>query len=105
MAGMVVLDHNRRAAGGEVDLIARDGDTLVFVEVRARRRGAWVGGAGSIDRTKWRRLRSCARALCAEPRFRWKGRRLRIDAILVDYGAEGLRLRHLRNLQGPASGH
>jgi putative endonuclease len=104
MAGLQVLDRNRRAAGGEVDLVARDGPTLVFVEVRARREGAWVGGAASIDRRKWGRLRGCIRTLAQEPAFRWSGRRIRIDAVLIEHGGAGLTLRHLRNLQGPASG-
>lgn len=103
MAGMTVLERNRRAAGGEVDLVVRDGCTLVFVEVRARREGSWVAGGGSIDRRKWARLRSCARALAQEPHLRWVGRRMRMDAIIVEHSAQGLRLRHLRNLQGPAS--
>lgn len=37
--GMRVLVRNYRAAPGEIDLIARDGDTLVFVEVKTRRAG------------------------------------------------------------------
>ena len=104
MAGMEVLARNRRAGGGEVDLVARDGRTLVFVEVRARRAGSWVPAAGSIDQRKWQRLRRCARVLAAEPGFRWPGRRLRVDAVIVEHSGEGLRLAHLRNLQGPARG-
>jgi putative endonuclease len=104
MNGIAVLDRNRRAAGGEVDLVARDGAALVFVEVRCRRTGSWVGGAGSIDRRKWSRLRACARRLAGEPGLRWPGRTLRIDAVIVEYGPEGLSLRHLRNLREPARG-
>jgi putative endonuclease len=104
MNGFVVLDRNRRAAGGEVDLVARDGATLVFVEVRCRRVGSWVGGAASIDRRKWRRLLSCARRLATEPALRWPGRRLRIDAVVVEPGPDGLQLRHLKNLREPAGG-
>ena len=104
MNGFVVLDRNRRAAGGEVDLVARDGRTLVFVEVRCRRSGSWVGGAGSIDRRKWARLLACARRLAAEPALRWPGRTLRIAAVVVEHGPEGLGLRHLRNLGEPARG-
>ena len=52
LSGLRILDRNRRAADGEIDLVAREGPTLVFVEVRARRTGSWVGGAGSIDARK-----------------------------------------------------
>jgi len=104
LSGLVVLDRNRRAADGEVDLVARDGNTLVFVEVRCRRRGAWVGAPASIDARKWGRLCRCARRLATEEALRWPGRTLRIDAIVLELGAGELKLRHLRNLTGPASG-
>jgi putative endonuclease len=37
--GMRVLSRGFRTRGGELDIVARDGDTLVFVEVKTRRRG------------------------------------------------------------------
>lgn len=46
-----------RARGGEIDLILRERDgTLVFVEVRVRAAGAWVGAAASIGASKQRSL-------------------------------------------------
>ena len=36
-AGMLVLDRNWRCASGELDIVARDGDTIVFCEVKTRR--------------------------------------------------------------------
>jgi putative endonuclease len=104
MAGMEVLGRNRRAAGGEVDLVARDGQTLVFVEVRARHYGSWVGGAGSIDWRKWQRLLRCAGALSRDPALRWPHRRMRLDAVLIEHSPSGMQLRHLKNLQAPAHG-
>ena len=54
--GLKVLTRNFRCRGGEIDLICRNGKTLVFVEVR-RRRSASFGGAGaSITRSKQRRI-------------------------------------------------
>ena len=49
-AGLRLVARNARSRGGEIDLIMRDGDTLVFVEVRSRRsrskrrrrRGTWL---------------------------------------------------------------
>ena len=103
LTGLRILDRNRRAADGEIDLVARDGQTLVFLEVRARRAGSWVGGAESIDARKWGRLCRCARQLAREEPLRWPGRRLRIDAVVIELGQHGLKLRHLRNLSGPES--
>jgi putative endonuclease len=50
---MRIIVRNYRTAQGEVDLIARDGDTVVFVEVKARRRGE---PAEAVTAEKQRRL-------------------------------------------------
>jgi hypothetical protein len=47
--GVAVLERNFRCRTGEIDLVARDGDTLVFVEVRLRRRSDYGGAAASIS--------------------------------------------------------
>lgn len=60
-AGLRIVDRNFRVRGGEIDLIARDGGTLVFVEVRARRRSDFGGPAASIDAAKRQRLILAAR--------------------------------------------
>ena len=58
--GYRVLCRRYRAADGEIDLIARDGDTLVFIEVKARPRERLGGGAEAVDWDKMRRLRDAA---------------------------------------------
>lgn len=50
----VALNQNYRL--GELDLVMRDGDTLVFVEVRYRRDTRFGGGAASVDHFKQRKL-------------------------------------------------
>jgi putative endonuclease len=97
--GLELLDRNRRAGSGEIDLVAREGRCLVFVEVRARRRGSWVGAAHSLGPDKRRRLRDCARVLAREEGFRWAGRRIRFDVVALESAREGLSLRHLRNVR------
>ena len=54
--GLVVVERNWRRRCGEIDLIARDGDTLVFIEVRLRRSRAFGGAAASIHAAKRARL-------------------------------------------------
>ncbi|GIX31110.1 MAG: UPF0102 protein [Porticoccaceae bacterium] len=58
--GLAVLATNYRCRLGEIDIIARDGETLVFVEVRLRRHGAFGGAAASVDPRKQRRLAAAA---------------------------------------------
>ena len=59
-AGLRVVARNFRSRFGEIDLIARDRDTLVFVEVRARSRADFGGAAESITAAKRERLRMTA---------------------------------------------
>lgn len=57
--GLRALARNATYRVGELDLILRHGDTVVFAEVRQRRSGAFGGAAQSIDR---RKMRKCALA-------------------------------------------
>ncbi len=58
--GVVVLARNVRVPGGEIDLLARQGACLLFVEVRWRRNARYGGAAASIDWRKRRRLQHAA---------------------------------------------
>lgn len=64
-AGYRILQHNFRAKGGELDVVAMDGDALAIVEVRYRASDEFGGGAASITFGKRRRIVSAARALLA----------------------------------------
>lgn len=99
LIGCEILDANRRGGGGEIDLLVREGRTLVFVEVRLRGEGAWSSAAASVDPRKRRRLRSCATELLRRhPELSWPGRELRFDLVAVDLDAASCRLQHLRGI-------
>jgi len=66
LAGLNVLRHRYRVRGGEIDLVARDGRTLVFVEVKARRSRRFGAPAEAVTRDKQRRLLTAARAYLRE---------------------------------------
>lgn len=63
--GLAVLERNFRVKAGEIDLIARDGEEVVFVEVRARASMSYGGAAASVDRSKRRKLARAARVWLA----------------------------------------
>lgn len=68
--GLIEVAANARYRDGELDLVMRDGDTLVFVEVRHRRSDGHGGGAASVDAGKRRRLvRAAQRFLLEHPRL------------------------------------
>jgi putative endonuclease len=60
LRGYRILGANVRAGANEVDLIARRGRRLVFVEVKERTSQAFGGGVGAVDREKRRRVRRAA---------------------------------------------
>jgi putative endonuclease len=73
--GLRIVARNYRTRQGEIDLVAQDGDTLVFVEVRLRSSGRYGGAVGSIDARKQARIAAAARhflmRLAREPRCRF----------------------------------
>lgn len=94
--GLVIVQRNYRCRGGEIDLIVRDGETLVFVEVRLRRNRAFGTAAESITAAKRRRLRFAARHYLAR-----LGREppCRFDAVLLD-ALETENIEWLRGVEG-----
>jgi putative endonuclease len=54
--GLVLLESNFRGRGGEIDLIMRDGKTLVFVEVRHRSDNRFMHAVETIDNRKRTRI-------------------------------------------------
>jgi putative endonuclease len=78
--GLALVERNYRCRYGEIDLIARDGATLVFVEVRMRSADRYGGAAGSITAAKRARLLRAARHYLARVR---PAPACRFDALLV----------------------
>ncbi|MSQ71829.1 MAG: YraN family protein [Betaproteobacteria bacterium] len=59
--GLSLVETNYRCRAGEIDLVLRDGETIVFVEVRLRRSARFGGAAYSIDARKQSRIIRTAR--------------------------------------------
>ena len=86
-AGLKLVERNYRTRFGELDLIMRDGATLVFAEVRYRRDPRFGGGAASVGVAKREKLARAARGfLQAHPRF--ASTPCRFDVIAFDGDAE-----------------
>ena len=90
--GLRPLARNVRFKGGELDLVMLDGDTLVFVEVRRRGRGAFGDALDSVDARKARRLVLAARLyLQREPRHARRDCRFDVVAFDGDAGPRWVR--------------
>ena len=80
--GLVVLARNWRCAEGEVDLILRDGEDVVFCEVKTRRGEAYGTPAEAIRPVKVRRLRRLAALWLDQSAVRPKEVRFDVVAVL-----------------------
>jgi putative endonuclease len=81
--GYRIVGRNVRLPGGEVDIIARDGDTVVFVEVKARATTAYGSAVRAVDARKRATLRAIASdwLQVAAPRAK-----ARFDVVTFDEG-------------------
>ena len=79
LKGWRILARRARASGGEVDIVARRGRTLAFVEVKARATADATGIA--LDRNRLKRVAAAAEQLA--PRFLRDGDAMRIDALYI----------------------
>lgn len=86
--GLVIVERNFRAKVGEIDVVAKDGDEMVFVEVRSRQSDSHGGAAASVGGAKRRKLIRAAR-FWLQARG-WDGA-CRFDVVAVDGG----RLEHI----------
>lgn len=94
--GLAIVARNHRTRWGEIDLIAADGQRIVFCEVKTRRLGA-ASPFDSLREAQIRRLRRMAAAWLQEQHERPRTPELRFDAIGVTIDAHGqlVALEHL----------
>ena len=90
LKGWSILDRRVRTPAGEVDLVARRGNLIAFVEVKMRKTGADLDFA--IDERRLSRVAAAAEFLM--PRYAGPGDDIRVDVILL---APGTRPRHIEN--------
>lgn len=88
--GWQVVDRNVRAGHYEIDIIARDGPTLVIIEVRCRGGRSLTSGFGSLSPTKRIRVRRAGERLW-HSRYRHDTSidRMRFDAASVHFDTNG----------------
>jgi putative endonuclease len=97
---MRIITRNYRTSQGEVDLIARDGGTLVFVEVKARRRG---DPAEAVTPEKQRRLTRAALHFLRRHRLLETPCRFDVVAVVWPDAGRAPAVEHLRDAF-PATG-
>jgi putative endonuclease len=95
--GYRVVERNARTRAGEIDLVAEDGDTLCFVEIKARTTAAYGPAVAAVGRAKQRRLlRAAALWLARHP----QDRPCRFDVLGLDAAGDGWEFTLLRGAFG-----
>jgi putative endonuclease len=100
-SGWEILERNARTRHGELDIVARDGRALVFVEVKAGHEGNAFGPERpvlAVDRRKQQRIRRLATAWMAERRDVPPYADIRFDAVgvTVDRAGRPIDVEHIR---------
>lgn len=100
--GYTIIERNVRLGRGEIDMVALDGETVVFVEVKGNRGRRHGAPEEMVTPAKQRRLTMLASWYLL--RQRWLGRPARFDVVAVDWGPGGTATVRLFRDAFPAAG-
>lgn len=84
--GYGILRKNYRARSGEIDIIARDGEEVVFVEVKTRSAATWGDPENAVTPSKQMKVCRAAEEFASRNRLRERPLRFDIVAILIAEG-------------------
>ncbi|HIE32720.1 MAG TPA: YraN family protein [Thermodesulfobacteriaceae bacterium] len=96
LKGYRILARNWRTRLGEIDLIAERGDTLVFIEVKARRKLTHGLPEEAVNPAKQKKLLTLARTYLSS--YAGRAKRVRFDVIALDFSGKKPCIRHLEGV-------
>lgn len=99
--GYQILDTNIRYRVGELDIIARDGSQIVFVEVKCRRSSQFGSPAEAVTRRKYERLSLAIGTYLREKGLEFADYRLDVIALVLDARGAVSEVRHLEGVEAP----
>ena len=94
--GLKIVERNFRCKGGEVDIIARDGKTIVFIEVKSRRNLAYGVPQLAVTPFKQRQISKAALTWLSKNRLHDSPARFDVIAILLE-NKYSHQIEHIRN--------
>ncbi len=93
--GYRIIDRNYRCRGGEVDIVALDDETVVFVEVKTRSSEEYGPPQLAVDKRKQRQLARAAMTYLKEKKLlRWPAR---FDVVGIVVSGESRDIEHIKN--------
>lgn len=93
--GYQIVERNVTTHSGEIDLVAREGEFLCFLEIKARATGAYGPAIAAVDARKQRRISRAAATYIANKRLHNSA--CRFDVLGLDWEAGGWRYTLIRN--------
>jgi len=95
-----IISKNYSSRYGEIDLIARDRDTVVFIEVKTRGGSAYGRPGEAVDYAKQRKMIKTAMTYIQENKLDEQDVGFRFDIVEVLYSDTGYRIEHIENAFG-----
>jgi len=93
--GLIIVETQYRYGRGEIDIIAREGEVLVFCEVKMRTSDRYGAPEYAVNRKKQAQVRKIAEAYLYEHEIREQI--CRFDVVAIEMKAGRTEIRHLRN--------
>lgn len=98
--GYHIVKRNYRCAGGEIDLIALDGDMIVFVEVKTRSDREHADPQDAVTPFKQRQVTRAAKTFLAQTKSQDRACRFDVIAIILD-GKKSIEIEHIEDAFEP----
>ncbi len=96
-SGFAILDRNVRTRAGEIDLVAKEGKTLVFVEVKTRRDLEGDPPQAAVHTRKQNRLAKLAHGYLKQKRIRQTPCRFDVVSVIINEEGGVKAIRHIPN--------
>lgn len=93
--GYEILERNYRFERGEIDIVAKEGGDLVFIEVKARHSDRFGSPEESISEKKEEQMKKVAEGYLLQRSL--ESQRCRFDVVAITYDADAPRIRIIRN--------
>ncbi len=93
--GFKILRRNYRCRFGEIDLVAADGETVVFVEVKTRSGSSFAEAAEAVNRKKMEHMTRASEFFLSE--FGLLDHAARFDVVCIVKGERGTEIEHIQN--------
>ena len=93
--GYEILKRNYTTKYGEIDIIAKEKDTIVFVEVKARKPGKYANPKAAVTRAKQRKISIVA--LCYLKKNNQTQSRARFDVVAISSAEDGEKIELVKN--------